>query len=394
MKSLVCPILVSLLASTASAQWTVTVMHPVGVDGSTLTGGEPGVQSGTVSISGFDSGGLWRGSAGSWVDLSPSQGIAIVRAANGGRVGGIVNFTGRSEASLWNATTLVRTNLNPAGVNRAEINGIGGQQQVGRARLDPNLSTYFAVVWNGTAASCVNLAPAGATDSDAYGVEAGRQVGYVLFSGRNYRASLWSGSAASRVDLNPPNALRAVALGIHGDQQVGWVIDGNQRASLWRGTAASWVDLHPPTGNFSIANAVHNGVQVGYVFYPIVSTAALWRGTAASYENLSLFLPPNLGNHSEATSVWSDATTLYVGGYASDVTTGDRRAVIWSRPLASGCTADFNADGFIDFFDYADFVACFEGSSCDPGRSADINRDGFIDFFDYDAYVTAFETGC
>jgi hypothetical protein len=58
-----------------------------------------------------------------------------------------------------------------------------------------------------------------------------------------------------------------------------------------------------------------------------------------------------------------------------------------------GCpSADFNGDGFTDFFDYDDYVACFEGAGA-PGCNADFNGDGFVDFFDYDAFVFAFE-GC
>jgi hypothetical protein len=58
------------------------------------------------------------------------------------------------------------------------------------------------------------------------------------------------------------------------------------------------------------------------------------------------------------------------------------------------CFADFNNDGFVDFFDYSDFVQCFEGSGCPRGRDADINGDGFVDFFDYGDYVDIFERGC
>jgi hypothetical protein len=57
------------------------------------------------------------------------------------------------------------------------------------------------------------------------------------------------------------------------------------------------------------------------------------------------------------------------------------------------CAADFNCDGFLDFFDYDDFVTCFETGSCGLG-SPDFNGDGFVDFFDYDEFVLAFETGC
>jgi hypothetical protein len=58
------------------------------------------------------------------------------------------------------------------------------------------------------------------------------------------------------------------------------------------------------------------------------------------------------------------------------------------------CPADFNDDGFLDFFDFDDFVLCFESENCPPDRSADFNNDGFVDFFDFDDFVLAFQTGC
>jgi subtilisin family serine protease len=54
------------------------------------------------------------------------------------------------------------------------------------------------------------------------------------------------------------------------------------------------------------------------------------------------------------------------------------------------CAADFNGDGFADFFDYDGFVNAFEAGMPD----ADFNSDGFIDFFDFDEFVQAFEEGC
>ncbi|QOJ00085.1 MAG: S8 family serine peptidase [Phycisphaeraceae bacterium] len=54
------------------------------------------------------------------------------------------------------------------------------------------------------------------------------------------------------------------------------------------------------------------------------------------------------------------------------------------------CDADFNGDGFVDFFDADAFADAF-----DLGQPlADFNADGFIDFFDYDAFFGAFEAGC
>lgn len=60
------------------------------------------------------------------------------------------------------------------------------------------------------------------------------------------------------------------------------------------------------------------------------------------------------------------------------------------------CRADFNNDGFIDFFDYTAYVDCFESGECPgslPQRVADYNGDGFADFFDYADFVDSFERG-
>ncbi len=52
-----------------------------------------------------------------------------------------------------------------------------------------------------------------------------------------------------------------------------------------------------------------------------------------------------------------------------------------------GDPADFNGDGFVDFFDFDEFVIAFESG----GPGADFNQDCFVDFFDYDDFVAAFE---
>lgn len=66
-------------------------------------------------------------------------------------------------------------------------------------------------------------------------------------------------------------------------------------------------------------------------------------------------------------------------------------AEAWVRRVRV-CPADFNQDGFVDFFDYLDFVSCFEGEAC--AGDGDFNGDGFVDFFDYGDFVSAFEAGC
>ncbi len=74
-------------------------------------------------------------------------------------------------------------------------------------------------------------------------------------------------------------------------------------------------------------------------------------------------------------------------------TATDTVVVTVEEPAVS-CPPDFNGDGFLDFFDYDDYVNCYETGTCPPGTDADFNGDGFVDFFDYDEFVSAYELGC
>ncbi|QOI99962.1 MAG: hypothetical protein HRU70_05470 [Phycisphaeraceae bacterium] len=66
-----------------------------------------------------------------------------------------------------------------------------------------------------------------------------------------------------------------------------------------------------------------------------------------------------------------------------------------TRFVGVACPADWNCDGFVDFFDFDDFVTTFEGGTPPACRTdADFNGDGFVDFFDFDDFVLAFEAGC
>ena len=54
------------------------------------------------------------------------------------------------------------------------------------------------------------------------------------------------------------------------------------------------------------------------------------------------------------------------------------------------CSADFNGDASVDFFDYLDFVQAFASGAA----TADFNQDGAVDLFDYLDFVQAFSLGC
>jgi hypothetical protein len=54
------------------------------------------------------------------------------------------------------------------------------------------------------------------------------------------------------------------------------------------------------------------------------------------------------------------------------------------------CSADYNGDGQIDFFDYLDFMVDFSGEQPD----ADFNGDNQVDFFDYLDFIAEMVSGC
>jgi RHS repeat-associated protein len=80
--------------------------------------------------------------------------------------------------------------------------------------------------------------------------------------------------------------------------------------------------------------------------------------------------------------------TVRVEDRAGGILVGYRYTAYGDRTTT--LAADFNRDGFVDFFDYDDFVACFEESDCPEGTTADWNDDGFGDYLDYDTFVAAF----
>ena len=56
----------------------------------------------------------------------------------------------------------------------------------------------------------------------------------------------------------------------------------------------------------------------------------------------------------------------------------------------SGCPADLNGDGYVDFFDVSAFLSAY--NAMDP--QADFTGDGSFDFFDVSAFLEAYGAGC
>ena len=90
----------------------------------------------------------------------------------------------------------------------------------------------------------------------------------------------------------------------------------------------------------------------------------------------------------------AQATPNHAGSYRAEAFTPCASRWTYPAQVTVLCRADFNHDGFVDFFDYDAYIACFEGFACDDGETADSNGDGFVDFFDYDAFVATFLGPC
>jgi len=79
-------------------------------------------------------------------------------------------------------------------------------------------------------------------------------------------------------------------------------------------------------------------------------------------------------------------TCVEVGPIGVDVRSGRGRLDV-SAAVRLASKADFNRDGFIDGFDYDDFVGSFEQAAL----GSDVTGDGFVDAFDYDLFIGLFE---
>jgi len=82
-----------------------------------------------------------------------------------------------------------------------------------------------------------------------------------------------------------------------------------------------------------------------------------------------------------------DSTFWIVGMYAKNF---GWQTWIDSFTIGSGCVADLNGDGELNFFDISAFLNAFNSGD----SIADINGDGQFNFFDVSGYINLFNAGC
>ena len=274
---------------------------------------------------------IWSGAANPWIDLSTQRSDAgKVFGMSVEHQVGVLN----GHAALWSGTAQSLVDLHPSGTWYSQANATAGNDQVGYAQLVIT-GPLHAGLWHGSAQSFVDLNPPGAMSSSASSVVGGLQGGGAVFptpQGSAAHAGLWTGSAHSFIDLHPGQEF--VDSGITGmveGQQVGAArrVTGNTHAALWRGTPQTYLDLAPPNSGFSILYGTCGSAQVGYAnTLSLGITAGIWFGTPESFVPLAPYLPAGY-YESIATSVAEVNGTFYVGGYATNATSGSHDAFLW-----------------------------------------------------------------
>lgn len=345
-------------AGAAHAQWTVHYLHPSGAEyaghHSQLYHTQGGQHVGGILSPDFltERAGLWSGTAGSWIDLSPPD--AIIASAQGVHNGQQVGYVYDGDtwyASLWSGTADSIVNLMPAGAVGSTAFSIHGGQ-VGGSVWYSDSEPSRAGIWHRTAESFVDLHPATATGPSWISqVRDGYQVGIVDIDGIT-RASLWNGTAESYVDMHPSAAgVFSQLTDVQGGQQVGLIFDlfFNVRAGLWNGTADSFVDLTPAGALHSAAIGIYGGLQVGWAEFLtdsgfFITKAGFWSGTADSWVDLHQFLDGSW-SFSTVSNIWMDGDTIYISGSGDNDITGRHEALLWTYTIPAPGTGALFALG-------------------------------------------------
>jgi len=328
------------LAAGARADWTVINLTPTGAWDAAVYAVSPTAQYGAARLGvapDTPQALMWHGASTAWTLVGGGPGTgSYIYAANSAAQAGYFN----GHASLWRGTPESRVDLNPSGSAISEARAVGGDRQFGLIYPGSTDNPSRAAMWSGTAASYVDMAPPGSSWSGIYAAQGNQQGGYASFSGFHSPAwaGIWTGTAASFVSLHPGTQYTdSWVAGMAEGEQVGMVAvapSNNHHAALWHGTAASFTDLNPLGYNNSELLATIGGIEVGFVSTGSVTRAGLWFGTASSFLNLGQFLPPGYYD-SRATSIASDGSHYFVGGYATSPITGYSEAFLWVGTVPS-----------------------------------------------------------
>ncbi len=331
----------------SASDWTYSVLNPPGQSNALAFGLGPGNIVGMQGLSQFEHATLWTSpDPASAVDLNPAgaKQSAIIASSGSQHVGSVV-INGIRRAAVWNGTTYKSLHL--AGYSVTYAQGTDGVHQVGLGTT--NAGEDRALLWSGSAGTAVVLNPPGSAHAAAYAIGGGRQVGWAKVNPDDWTlpvAGFWSGTAASWTRLGAPAGFHesdAFTISPDGQTQAGFASGGpfdTNRAVLWHSTPESFTLLHRAEWFNSSVLGVDNRFQVGWaVTSEPKCVASLWEGSAQAFTDLSKYVPANF-TISQAYSVRSTQSDIWVAGYAYDGQAGTYNAILWHRSIpAPGAAA-------------------------------------------------------
>jgi hypothetical protein len=265
------------------------------------------------------------------------------------------------------------------------------------------VSTLYGETWERSGTTWAQRIVPGPSPRHSLGMVYDRGRGVtVLFGGYDSTQPLgdtweWDGSAWSLRSIDGPSARWAHSMAYdlaRGVTVLSGGITGNglPNAETWEWNGNTWTQrVDGPAANYAAAMVYDLQRGVSVLFGGVTETGRAagdtWDWNGSTWTIISQVGPAPRWGPAMAYDPANGATVLFGGTRCGGVANGET----WELSVGgSFCPADFNGDGFVDFFDYDAFVTAFENGSPD----ADFNQDCFRDFFDYDGFVEAFETGC
>jgi hypothetical protein len=308
----------------------------------------------------------------------------------------------RNVAGTLTLGTTIAAGAESRAIRTADLNG-DGRTDLLTANREGNSVTVamnLAAGWSATAVA-VGTEPRAVAPIDA---DNDGDADLIVTNHRDRNASLLrnNGSGvftlASTINTGPamrPDGVDAADL--NGDGRADFVVtqDNNNigYASVFINTGAGFVGpVHYVTGGANPGELLlrdfdRDGDIDAAIANQDSATIAIMTGNNTGALTLALSLASGANPHGPTAADFNGDRKLDLAIVAADAGT----ASIFSNTTPGAlCAADFNADGFVDFFDWSDFVAAFDIGNA----GADFNADGFIDFFDFNDYAAAFEAGC
>ncbi len=302
---------------------------------------------------------------------------------------------------LWNDGSFSSVPAVPGypSVRAADINDNG--MFVGSSHWKSTSSSSFdrAIYWT-QATGTVDLTsviPAADVANDVN--NAGEIVGYVSFTSgfQDKRAFYYDTNTGEVVDLatmlhgpsiGSSNATGISELGVvvgegtHSTNQYsGWTWSKSAGFTFMPGLGAGAADMNHPTGIDS------DGSVVGYAFNGAAWRAYKWDANSGMVDLNTLVTAPNNFILDRALAI-SDSGVIVGDGHFGP---GFGLGVGWVLvPESSGCYADCDASGSLDFFDFL----CFQNEFASGTAYADCDASGSLDFFDFLCFQNQFALGC